>query len=307
MVDITINANAPGSYVENIGGNGTDDTVTIIVTEDFSGTVVVNSSPTDGEIENVDVQLPPGWTVTTTSFDEDDSETPSYKHATYVVRNANGDEVGTVDFTVNEINGAPCFARDTLIETPRGPVAVQDITIGDQVSTRDHGAQTVRWVGSAKLGRAALALNPHLKPIRIAAGALGHGLPLSDLLVSPQHRVLVRSQIAQRMFGAPEVLVAAKQLLSVAGIDIATDLAEVEYFHILFDAHEVVTSNGAQTESLYPGPEALRSIGKAGAEEISALFPHLRDQAPAPARILPLGRQCRQLAQRHARHDKFLQ
>lgn len=46
-----------------------------------------------------------------------------------------------------------------------------------------------------------------------------------------------------------EVLVAAKQLLTREGIDIAEDIAEVEYFHILFDNHEVVYSNGAEAGS----------------------------------------------------------
>ena len=53
------------------------------------------------------------------------------------------------------------------------------------------------------------------RPIRIRAGTLGNGLPEADLIVSPQHRVLVRSGIARTLFGADEVLVAAKQLLAL--------------------------------------------------------------------------------------------
>src|SRR5690606_24870473 len=117
-----------------------------------------------------------------------------------------------------------------------------------------------------------------LRPIRIRAGALGNGTPSSDLVLSPQHRVLVRSRIAQKMFGATEVLVAARQLLLLDGIDIATDLTEVEYFHMLFDRHEVVISNGALTESLYTGAQALQAVGKAARDEIFTLFPQLGEQ-----------------------------
>ncbi len=92
------------------------------------------------------------------------------------------------------------------------------------------------------------------------AGALGPGHPARPLVVSPQHRILVRSAIAQRMFGSAEVLVAAKQLLSLDGIDVAQDLETVEYFHILFDRHEIVFAKGTETESLYTGPQALRGI-----------------------------------------------
>ena len=76
----------------------------------------------------------------------------------------------------------------------------------------------------------------------------------STYITSPQHRVLVRSRIAQKIFGTDEVLVAAKQLCQLDGIDIALDLGAVTYVHFLFDAHQVVFSNGAETESFLPVP-----------------------------------------------------
>lgn len=141
----------------------------------------------------------------------------------------------------------------------------------------------LRWIGGTRLS----AL--HLRPIRIRAGALGAGLPAADLLVSRQHRVLVRSAIARRMFDAPEVRVAAKHLLTLEGIDIATDQAQVAYFHLLFDRHELVISNGAEEQrSLYAGAEALASLGRAEMEEIFALMPALRDPALRPEAARPL-------------------
>ena len=206
--------------------------------------------------------------------------------------------------------GVTCFTRGTLIETDRGAVAIEDLAEGDLVLTRDNGLQPIRWLGQRMLGAADLAANDKLRPIRIRAGALGRGLPTSDLVVSPQHRVLVRSHIAQRMFGAPEVLVAAKQLCQIDGIDIAHDMASVEYFHMLFDRHEVVISNGAETESLFTGPEALKSLGAAAVEEIFAIFPELRDRDhdhdPVAARPLASGRMARKLAVRHAQNGKPL-
>ena len=76
----------------------------------------------------------------------------------------------------------------------------------------------------------------------------------STYITSPQHRVLVRSRITQKIFGTDEVLVAAKQLCQLDGIDIALDLGAVTYVHSLFDAHQVVFSNGAETESFLPVP-----------------------------------------------------
>lgn len=110
------------------------------------------------------------------------------------------------------------------------------------------------------------------------------------------------------MFGTDEVLIAAKQLLQLDGIDIADDLAEVEYFHMLFDQHEVVFSNGAETESLYTGPMILKSVGRKALGEIFAIFPELqdRDYVPISARLLPSGRQARKLAIRHIQNGKAL-
>ncbi|MDQ7262429.1 Hint domain-containing protein [Paracoccus sp. PS-1] len=204
----------------------------------------------------------------------------------------------------------PCFARGTLIETEHGPLPVEELRPGMLVMTRDHGLQPVRWVGSRVVGSRMLETSPNLRPIRISAGALGQGLPGRDLIVSPQHRILVRSKIAQKMFGAAEVLVAAKQLLQIDGIDIAQEIEAVEYFHFLFDRHEIVLSEGAETESLYTGPEALKSVGREAQAEIFALFPELRDRAeddlPQGARLLASGRMGRKLAVRHAQHHKAL-
>lgn len=220
---------------------------------------------------------------------------------TYRVTKVHGDPRPTYASLVN------CFTPGTMIAGGGGAVAVEALRPGDLVQTRDRGLQPVRWVGARHLGAAELAAQPQLRPIRIRANALGAGTPAADLVVSPQHRILVRSKIAQRMFGAAEVLVAAKQLLSLPGIEVAGDLPAVTYVHFAFDRHEVVLSNGAETESLYPGPEALKAVGAAAREELFAIFPQLRAaQAVAPARMLPTGRQARALAQRHQRHGRPL-
>ncbi|RDW12051.1 Hint domain-containing protein [Paracoccus thiocyanatus] len=130
----------------------------------------------------------------------------------------------------------------------------------------------------------------------------------SDLVVSPQHRILLRSRAALRMFGTNEILAAAKQLLQIDGVDLATDLAEVEYVHILFDRHEVVWANGTATESLYLGPQALGALPAKAVEEILAIFPELteRTHVPEGARMLVSGRKARKLANRHAKNGRPL-
>lgn len=201
-----------------------------------------------------------------------------------------------------------CFAAGTMIDTDHGRCAIEDLRAGDRVQTRDNGLQPVRWSGRRHLSAAELAGQPHLRPIIIRRGSLGRGLPDADLTVSPQHRVLVRSKIAIKMFGAAEVLVAAKQLCQIEGIDVVEPDEGVTYVHILFDRHEIVTSNGAETESLYTGAEALKSVGAAALAEIFAIFPELRDMTgtPVPARELVSGRMARKLAVRHIQNARPL-
>lgn len=206
--------------------------------------------------------------------------------------------------TFSNIELVICFARGTRIETDSGPVAVEDLSQGDMVRTQDRGYQPIRWIGSTLKTAQDLAQFPKLRPIRIKAGSLGPQIPEKDLLVSPQHRMLVRSKIAKRMFGEAEVLVAAKHLTEIDGIEIASNICEVEYFHILFDQHEIVTANGASSESLFTGPQALKSINEQARAEIFSLFPELMDMdyAATPCRPAQNARKSRKLAQRHQKN-----
>lgn len=221
---------------------------------------------------------------------------------------ANQGNVGGRNITGAYNNAYPvlCFNAGTLIRTAKGMRSVETLQAGDMVRTRDNGLQPIRWIGSRKLSAEELAAAPNLRPIRLKAGALGANTPASDLVVSPQHRILIRSKIAQRMFGTDEVLVAAKQLLGIRGVEIAMDIQEVEYFHFMFDCHEIVFSNGAEAESLFTGPVALRSVGPESRKEILSLFPELAEEGsePQPARLLISGRQGRRLAYRHARNQQ---
>jgi hypothetical protein len=224
-----------------------------------------------------------------------------------VLENGGAAVTGT-DLTYDNTN-VVCFTAGTLIGTLLGPVRVEDLKAGDDVLTLDTGTQKIRWIGSTHRDSIDLAADPKLRPVRISAGALGEGLPAQDLLVSRQHRVLVRSPIAQRMFDSSEVLLPAIKLIDLDGIDIAEDVDAVEYFHILFDRHEIVCSNGAWSESLFIGPEALQAVPPASAQEIKKLFPEICEPSyePASARRIPeTGKLMRKLVARHKKNNKPL-
>ncbi|MEL7166989.1 MAG: Hint domain-containing protein [Pseudomonadota bacterium] len=161
-----------------------------------------------------------------------------------------------------------CFTRHTMVQTPGGPVSIARLRIGDLVETLDKGPRPVAWIGGQFH-----ALPRDHAPIRIPAGALGAGQPTRALLVSPQHRILLRNKVAARMFGCAEVLVAAKALLPLRGVTQMAPNKSLTYWHLAFDAHEVIHANGAWAEALYPGPMACHALPEAALEELRILMP----------------------------------
>ncbi|SMX24272.1 Hint domain-containing protein [Boseongicola aestuarii] len=206
--------------------------------------------------------------------------------------------------TVGEEN--ICLTAGTLIKTTDGEIPIEELRTGMQVTAYEGGARAIRWIGHRHFDEVALRKQPKLRPVRILAGAMGNELPKRDLLVSRQHRLLVRSKIAERMFGVPEVLISAIKMTKLAGIFVDETAKSVDYFHLLFDRHEVIFAEGMPTESLFTGPETLTAIGAEAREEILAILPEVAqlNYAPYPAAPIPSGKLQKQLVSRHLRNAK---
>ncbi|APX13727.1 hypothetical protein BWR18_06020 [Tateyamaria omphalii] len=244
--DLFVNVDA-GEVVD--GGSEGDDFDTL----DLRG-----SAPANGSLEVV--------------FDNPDSDGNGFDGVVNYF-DQNGDAVGQLTFT-NIEDVIPCFTPGTLIATPTGERRVEDLKPGDRVITRDNGIQEIRWVGHRQMSGEELADAAHLRPVLIRQGALGKGLPERDMLVSPQHRVLVADNKTALYFDESEVLVAAKHLTDMEGIDVV-EVSETTYIHVMFDQHEVILSDGAWTESFQPGDMTLGAMGDAQRAEILELFPEL--------------------------------
>lgn len=161
------------------------------------------------------------------------------------------------------------FAAGTLIDTPQGPRPVEALRPGDQVLTRDAGAQPVLWVGHHRIGGARVFAEPHLRPVRIRAGAWGIGRPEGDLLVAPGHRMLIAGPAAQALFNTDEVLVAARDLIDGGAVRVAHDLGAVHYVDLVFERHQILRANGVEGESFHP---AAADLDRLTPEERAALL-----------------------------------
>ena len=164
------------------------------------------------------------------------------------------------------VDTVPCFVAGTRIRTVRGEVPVERLQVGDLVHTRDDGLQPLRWIGTR-----VVPAEGKMAPVRIGANTLGTHDAVS---VSPLHRILIQNAHAELLYGSSEVLIAARDLIDGKAIRQMTG-GQVQYVHLLFDRHQVVWSNGLQSESFLPGPQTTGSFEQEMVQEIRSIFPEL--------------------------------
>jgi hypothetical protein len=178
------------------------------------------------------------------------------EEATLADMDAFGNGAINVQNTVNNPPPAPvCFCAGTEIETPDGPVTVENLKIGDQVCTRD-GTLRVIWIGLSDHRWSAEA--DDAKPFVVPSNAFGPGLPYRDLHISPQHKLALTE--TKDNGGSEIVLCPVKGLAGWRGIRQRQGCRATSYFHVLLERHAVVRANGLETESFFPGKTALRML-----------------------------------------------
>lgn len=161
--------------------------------------------------------------------------------------------------------GVVCFGKGTAIRTPRGDVLVEDLRVGDLVTTMDNGPQKIRWINTRSYDAEQMQKGSHLHPVLIKRGTFGAE---RDLLVSQQHGVLV-GQSGDSFARAKHLADAAK------GVRIAKGKKTVTYVHLMFDDHQVIFAENVPSESFYPGPMALDQMSKSHRAAFSKVLPAL--------------------------------
>jgi len=133
-----------------------------------------------------------------------------------------------------------CFLPGTMIATPKGEVAVETLAMGDLVMTADGRAVAVLWLGQ-QTASTVFGMPETGMPVRIAAGALGGGLPVRDRCVPSAPALLPDA-----------VLVNARALVNDATITRMRrdELGETfAVFHVETENHEVILAEGVATET----------------------------------------------------------
>ena len=131
-----------------------------------------------------------------------------------------------------------CFASGTRIGTDQGEVAVERLRVGDCAVTADGAARPIRWIGTMRVDAARHPRPNTVRPVRIRRDAFGAGLPHRDLYLSPDHAIFVE-----------DVLIPVKCLINGTTVRQMPDVADVTYFHVELDHHDVLLAEGLPVES----------------------------------------------------------
>ena len=188
-----------------------------------------------------------------------------------------GDDVFNV--TPGDVSGTPL----TIVGGEDDETLGDTLNITGPATINMTGAEagTVTWLDGSVLTFSEIEninYTACFTPGTLIKTALGRGAPERDMLVSPQHRVVVSGPTIELLFGEDEVLVAALHLVGHPGITRECPAEGVTYVHFMFDRHEIVMSDGAWTESFQPGDLTIAGLDDAQRNELLTLFPELGDQ-----------------------------
>ncbi len=156
--------------------------------------------------------------------------------------------IDTSNVSAPDSTNIVCFVTGTKIRTTRGEIAVEDLQIGDFAVTASGMQRPITWIGHREVKVERGSLRFEQQPVRVRAGAFGHGLPVRDLSMSPGHPVLVGAD-ADNEGG---VLVPVMCLVN--GTTVTREpVASVTYWHVELDSHDILLAEGLPAESYIDG------------------------------------------------------
>ena len=148
------------------------------------------------------------------------------------------------DRIILEFENSPnCYVAGTQILTPNGPTSIQNLRPGDKVSVSEGRTKPIQWVAQRRYLRSEHDEWPEeVRPVRIARGALGDGVPDADLYVSQNHRLFLDGMLIRAID-----LIDGKAI----ALDPWSERNTLEYFHLLVEGeHDIIFAQGAASETL---------------------------------------------------------
>jgi hypothetical protein len=152
-------------------------------------------------------------------------------------------------------NGLPCrcFLKGTLIDTPDGPKKIEELSIGDLVTTHRGEARPIQFVSvySYRKSDPSREWVTDVRPVRVRKSAISDNVPNRDLYVTRGHSLYLDG-----------VLIPVHNLIngSTIVVDPAGHLSVLDYFHLKLESHDVVLAEGAPCETLLTVNESAKNF-----------------------------------------------
>lgn len=183
---------------------------------------------------------------------------------------------------------ASAFARGTLIATPQGPIAVEDLLPGDMLVTQEFGPLELVWVGSTSLVPNAMDQSPQMARLtRVMADSFGLGKPMSDVMFGPAARILNGRPGLRELTGSAKVLTEVRDFADgMSVIDLAPP-SPVRLYHLRLRHHATISAGGLWVETYHPGLNATRTMGQNMKSLFLSFFPDIETMSDFGALTYP--------------------
>lgn len=180
------------------------------------------------------------------------------------------------------------FTRGSLVETPQGPMAIEDLLPGDEVLCQDGSPETVLWKGSVTLIPGREDSRGRTRPLtRIMADTFGMQKPMSGVIAGPAARLLGTPAHLRHLNGGQQMLTPVHEFQDGMGVIETLPPTPVELFHICVARHSVIRVDGLQFETYHPGVNAVRMISHSLRSIYLNLFSHIESLSDFGPLLMP--------------------
>ncbi|MBR9850678.1 MAG: Hint domain-containing protein [Rhodobacteraceae bacterium] len=168
------------------------------------------------------------------------------------------------------------IAEGANLRTPCGLRRIEIVRAGDLIVTR-NGLKPVQMVWKRRVTKEQMLAQPALAPIRLRPRAIGPMMPQRDLLVAPDHRLLIPGFRLGGVADDKSVLTEARKIAGSSDAIFADNSMEsITYYQLVFEEHQVLAANGLPVESFLPDAAAIAALAGEIREELDECFPGLR-------------------------------
>lgn len=169
------------------------------------------------------------------------------------------------------------IGRGAILQTDRGPCAIEDLYPGDRVVTESHGLQPLLWKGSITIVPGAQNARPEMGTMtRVTAEALGLGRPSADLVLGPSARLCHKAPGVRTLTGSDAAFIPVRDFIDSCSIIELTPIAPVHCYQLGFARHCRISVNGIEIESLHPGAPHALGLRQDMQALLMTLFPHMQ-------------------------------